>query len=148
MAAIRKENWTAGEYLEFERANGVRHEFIDGEIRMMTGGSRRHNLITGNINASLVYQLKGRSCESYASDMRVKIAARRYLYPDIVVACDHPEFEDGQFDTLINPTVIIEVLSPSTKDYDRNEKFAMYRARPTSRASNAIRAAVRTAHGN
>ncbi len=115
-------------YLAMERASDIRHEYMDGEIFAMTGASRKHNLINGNVFASLHSQLKNRPCEIYSNDMRVKMdEAGRYVYPDIVVACDTPRFEDEQLDTLLNPTLIIEVLSDSTEAYDRGGKFAAYR---------------------
>ena len=94
----------------------------------MTGASRQHNLITVNIARELSAQLKKRPCEAYMNDMRVKAAeARSYHYPDIVVVCGIPQFEDAQVDTLLNPTLLIEVLSPSTEAYDRGGTFAHYR---------------------
>ena len=95
----------------------------------MAGASRKHNTIVTNLAYLLVGQLKGRSCEVYNSDMRVKVSATGlYTYPDLVVVCGKPRFDDDQEDTLLNPTVIIEVLSKSTEAYDRSEKFAQYRA--------------------
>ena len=95
----------------------------------MAGASRKHNLIIPNLTYLLVGQLKSRSCEVYNSDMRVKVSATGlYTYPDLTVVCDKPRFDDDQEDTLLNPTVIVEVLSKSTEAYDRGEKFAMYRA--------------------
>lgn len=100
----------------------------------MTGASRKHNLITVNIAGELRNQLKKRPCEAYGSDMRVKAAeARSYHYSDIVVACGTPQFEDAHVDTLLNPTLQVEVLSPSTEAYDRGGKFAHYRKIPTLR---------------
>jgi Uma2 family endonuclease len=94
----------------------------------MTGASRKHNLITTNISSSLHTQLKGRPCEVYAVDMRVKVRATGlYTYPDVAVACGEPEFEDDFVDTLLNPTLLIEVLSPSTERYDRIAKSSYYR---------------------
>ena len=93
----------------------------------MPGASRAHNLITVHVTGELYIQLRTRSCEVYPSDMRVKVsAAGLYTYPDIIVVCDEPRFEDSHFDTLLNPTVLIEVLSPSTATYDRGEKFRRY----------------------
>ena len=93
----------------------------------MPGASRKHNLITGNTFVELHLQLRNRTCEVYPSDMRVKVSsAGRYTYPDVVVVCDEPRFEDSHFDTLLNPTVLIEVLSPSTAAYDRGDKFTSY----------------------
>ncbi|QDT67146.1 hypothetical protein MalM25_00430 [Planctomycetes bacterium MalM25] len=119
---------TAEEYLAFERASEERHEFVNGQIRLMSGASRAHNLIAMNLSGLVHAQLKGRPCEAYSVDMRVKIAEDgRYTYPDMAVVCDEPEFEDAVFDTLLNPNALVEILSPSTGDYDRGEKFASYR---------------------
>lgn len=123
---------TPQDYLAWERLQETRHEYVNGEIHAMTGASRKHNLINGNLYATLHGQLRGRPCEVYANDMRVKVdATGLYTYPDIVVACDRPEFEDDQVDTLLNPALIIEVLSESTEGYDRGAKFAHYRALPS-----------------
>jgi Uma2 family endonuclease len=119
------------EYLAIERRNEYKSEYIDGEMVAMTGASRRHNIITFNVVKALGRQLEGRPCEGYAGDMRVRIASRReyaYTYPDVVVVCGEPQFEDGHLDTLLNPTVLIEVLSESTELYDRGKKFSFYRA--------------------
>lgn len=116
------------EYLAIERKSEQKSEYWNGEMFAMAGASRSHNVIVLNIGSELRIQLKGRPCEVYLSDMRVKIpSAHSYMYPDIVVVCGQPEFEDNQSDTLLNPTVIIEVLSPSTADYDRGAKFGRYR---------------------
>jgi Uma2 family endonuclease len=121
-------SYTAEEYLALERAAPNKSEFVDGEIYAMTGASRAHNLISVNLARDLSAQLKGRPCETYVNDMRVKAAkARGYHYPDVAVVCGQPELEDREADTLLNPTVLIEVLSPSTEAYDRGGKFANYR---------------------
>ena len=114
---------TAEQYLEMERASDTRHEFVQGEVFAMSGASREHNLVTLNTALSLHSQLKGRPCETYSNDMRVKISPLGdYVYPDIVVVCNKPQLEDNHLDTLLNPTVIIEVLSDSTEAYDRGKK--------------------------
>ncbi len=120
---------TPEEYLAFERSQtDAKHDYLDGEIMAMTGASEAHNLITWNVLASLHVQMRGRSCRSYGSDMRVKIPATGlYTYPDISALCGEPEFADDVLDTLLNPSVIIEVLSPSTEAYNRGAKFAHYR---------------------
>lgn len=119
---------TEAEYLQFERAHELKHEFHAGEVLAMTGASRAHNLICTNLVITLGTQLRGQPCEVYANDMRVRVQpARLYTYPDISVACDEPQFTDDHVDTLINPTLIIEVLSPSTERYDRGRKFQHYR---------------------
>lgn len=121
---------TSAEYLAFERQQtDARHEYLNGQITAMGGASREHNLIVGNALASLHTQLRGRGCEAYSNDMRVNIPATGlYTYPDIAALCGEPVFEDDQFDTLLNPSVIIEVLSSSTEADDRGAKFAHYRS--------------------
>jgi Uma2 family endonuclease len=117
------------EYLRLERQSQYKSEYLNGEIFAMTGASRKHNLITTNISSSLHRQLKARPGEVYAVDMRVKVRATGlYTYPDVAVVCGEPQFEDDLFDTLLNPTVLIEVLSPSTERYDRIAKSSYYRA--------------------
>jgi Uma2 family endonuclease len=116
------------EYLAIERQSEYRSEFFDGEIIAMTGASRRHNLIVANLTRELTQQLKGKPCELYPNDMRVKVTSSRlYTYPDVVIACGEPQFEDEYVDTLVNPTLVIEVLSESTESYDRGKKFGYYR---------------------
>ena len=116
------------EYLRLERQSEYKSEYLNGEIFAMTGASRKHNLVTTNISSSLHRQLKGRPCEVYAVDMRVKVRATGlYTYPDVTVVCGDPQFEDEQVDTLVNPTVLIEVLSDSTERYDRIAKSSYYR---------------------
>ncbi|PJF39205.1 MAG: hypothetical protein CUN54_09220 [Phototrophicales bacterium] len=128
MSALPQEQWTEQAYLEFEREAEIRHEFLDGQVIAMTGASRAHNLIASTTNFLLYSQLRNRPCEVYQSDMRVKVAASGlYTYPDIAVVCDKPQFLDDAVDTLLNPTLIIEVLSPSTESYDRGKKFQHYR---------------------
>jgi Uma2 family endonuclease len=119
---------TPEEYLSLERQAEYKNEYFDGEIFAMVGASRKHNLISLNIAAELRAQLKGRPCETYGSDMRIKIpSATLYTYPDAVVVCGEPKFEDAHVDTLLNPDLIVEVLSKSTASYDRRQKFAFYR---------------------
>jgi|WetSurMetagenome_2_1015567.scaffolds.fasta_scaffold14528_3 Uma2 family endonuclease len=120
---------TPEEYLMFEReALDQRHEYFDGEIFAMSGASFRHTLISSAITGIFYNQLHGRNCSAVSSDLRVKIPdTGLYTYPDIVVVCGEPEFEDQVFDTLLNPVVIIEILSKSTENYDRGKKFENYR---------------------
>jgi Uma2 family endonuclease len=121
--------YTAAEYLSLERAATLeRSEFVNGHIYAMSGASREHNLITVNVSSLLNTQLRGRPCEVYTNDMRVQVnVTGAYFYPDVVVVCGEPQFQDANVDTLTNPTVIIEVLSPSTEGFDRGGKFAHYR---------------------
>jgi Uma2 family endonuclease len=118
-------------YLAAERAAEYKTEYFAGEIFAMTGASREHNLVATNCTITLGQHLRGRPCELYAGDMRVKISRTgSYVYPDVVIACGQPEFEDEHVDTLLNPTVVIEVLSPSTERYDRGRKWEQYRQIP------------------
>ena len=128
MASNPKDLMTVDEYLAFDRSSPVRNEYFDGEVFAMTGASRRHNLISVALSREISQQLDDRDCEVYVSEMRVKVAETGlYTYPDIVV-CDDPIFIDNEFDTLVNPTLIVEVLSKSTEGYDRGAKFEFYRA--------------------
>lgn len=124
----RKPHYTPEEYLILERKADYRSEYVNGQIIAMAGASRAHNLIATNFCREISQQLRGRPCEAYISDMRVKVSnTGLYTYPDVVVACGEIRFEDIDNDTLINPTVIVEVLSDSTEAYNRGEKFAHYR---------------------
>ena len=118
---------TPEEYLVRERKALTKSEYRDGRIYAMPGASHEHNVIMGNTFAELHIQMRDRTCIVYPSDMRVKVSTSGlYAYPDVIVVCDEPRFDDTHFDTLLNPTVLIEVLSPSTAAYDRGEKFAAY----------------------
>jgi len=128
MSSQIKTFFTPAEYLALERQSEFKSEYLNGEIFAMTGASRKHNLVTGNAFGALKEQLKNSPCEIYISDMRVKVTASGfYTYPDIVVVCDRPQFEDEEVDTLVNPTLLIEVLSTSTERYDRIAKTSYYR---------------------
>ena len=124
---------TPEEYIALEREalpspEIVRSEYLNGKIIGMSGSNRAHNLITGNIFGELHTRLKGSGCVAFANEMRVSIpAAKSYFYPDVGVVCEEPRFEDDVFDTLLNPIIVVEGLSPSTEAYDRGEKFAHYR---------------------
>jgi len=125
--AFKTEPITAEEYLAFERAAKDKHEFVGGRIVAMAGATDRHNVIASNVFGELWTQLKLTKCRPFASDMRVNAKRGNYFYPDIVVTCGERKFEDvKKKDVLINPTVILEVLSKSTKLKDRNEKFDSY----------------------
>jgi len=109
-----------------------KHEYIDGEIVAMVGASFRHNLIQTRMLAALYARLRGGPCEALPSDLRVAIPALGiYTYPDITVICGEPRLEDNEHDTLLNPSLIAEILSPSTEGYDRGLKFQRYRLIPT-----------------
>ena len=119
--------FTPEEYMTQERKALHKSEYLNGQIFAMSGASRAHSLITGNIFYCLYNQLITSDCEVHSSDMRVQPSPIAYFYPDVVVACNEPRFEDDVFDTLLNPVVILEVLSPSTAAYDREEKFSHHK---------------------
>lgn len=121
---------TVEEYLELDRhAIGKRYEYLDGEIYMQAGGSANHSAISANIIAYLRNALRGSPCFPFTSDMRVRLTKTRYVLPDVVVSCDQKD--RGDVDLIESPRVVVEVLSPSTKDLDRDKKFVAYRAHPT-----------------
>jgi Uma2 family endonuclease len=116
------------EYLRIERQAETKSEFFDGEMFAMAGGTATHSLITTNLTIELGNQFKGTGCLTYNGDLRVKAEATGlFTYPDISVVCGGPRFLDEQEDTLLNPTLVVEVLSDSTEAYDRGKKFEHYR---------------------
>ncbi len=127
--ALRKEKlYSPEEYLEFERTAGVRHEYFDGEIYEMAGESLAHSRICVNIAGEIRNALKGTQCEALSPNMKVRAESKgMFAYPDLSVVCGQPVFHDLQKDVLLNPKVIIEVLSPSTQRYDQTKKFFRYR---------------------
>lgn len=128
MSAVPKIYLTPAEYLAFERQSEIKHEYFRGELFAMSGASRQHVRIAVNVTILLGNQLKRRGCDVFNSDMRVKVSPTGlYTYPDLVVVCGRPRFEDRELDTLLNPTVVVEILSKSTEAYDRGEKFTQYR---------------------
>lgn len=128
MSTQPKPYLTPEAYLAFEREAEVKHEYYAGEIFAFAGASEEHNLIAGNVYAGLHAQLRKRPCKVYPSDMRVRVSPTGlYTYPDVTVVCGDARFADQHHDTLLNPTVIVEVLSPSTAGYDRGETFEPYR---------------------
>lgn len=115
-------------YLELERKAITKNEYVNGEIIAMAGASFAHNFITLDTATHLNNQLMDGACQVATGDLRVKVSqTASYFYPDIVVVRGEPQAEDNTFDTLVNPTLIVEVLSASTETYDRDEKFAHYR---------------------
>lgn len=134
MAAEPKRAYSESAYLMLERDSEVRHEYHAGEIFAMVGASEAHNLIVTSAVFSLYGQLRARPCRIYSTDMRVRVAATGlYTYPDLIVFCGESRFTDDTFETLANPTVIIEVLSDSIERHDRGKKFQHYRALPSLR---------------
>jgi Uma2 family endonuclease len=127
-SAARITRYTPEQYLALERNADFKSEYCDGFITAKAGASREHNLITLNLGGEISSQLKNRPCEAYISAMRVLVSRTGlYTYPDVVAVCGEPRFEDDEVDTLLNPTVIVEVLSPSTESDDRGKKFGHYR---------------------
>jgi len=123
---------TEDEYLAFERTSEGRHEYADGEIFAMSGGTGNHAAVMLSIGSELRVALRGRNCRAFSTELRVYIPrTRRYVYPDASVVCGGVEYLDAANDTLLNPKVIVEVLSPSTEGYDRGDKFAQYRSIPS-----------------
>ena len=119
---------TPEEYLTWERKQPFKNEYHNGQIIAMSGASRSHNRITVDITIQLGNQLMDSDCEVFANDMRVRTSPTvSYFYPDVIVVCGEPRFEDDTFDTLLNPILVIEVLSPSTAAFDRGEKFEHYK---------------------
>jgi Uma2 family endonuclease len=128
MSSQPKTYITPEEYLTIERKAEYKSEYVNGEMFAMAGVSERHVLIVTNIVVELGGQLRRRPCTVYSTDLRLRVSPTGlYTYPDVVVVCGQARFADDQKDTLLNPTLIIEVLSDSTKDYDRGGKFQHYR---------------------
>ena len=123
---------TPQEYLARERKAAFRSEFYRGEMFAMAGASKEHTYIKDNLAGETRSQLKGGSCRAMTSDIRVKVnATGLYTYPDMVVVCDEALYEDREVDTLLNPRVVVEILSDSTEKYDRGVKFGHYRQVPS-----------------
>lgn len=127
MSALAKPRFTPEEYLKMERQADHKSEYYSGEIFAMAGASFPHNVLVANTVLEFGNRLRGRPCRAVSSDQRVLVKPTGlYTYPDVVIVCGQPQFGDDHLDTLTNPLVIIEVLSPSTELYDRGEKFAHY----------------------
>lgn len=128
MSTQKIKKLTPEEYLDIERNAECKSEYYNGEIFALAGASYVHNRITRNISKALGLQLKGTKCEEFQSDLKIKEKiSGLFTYPDIVVICGEPEFYDEEKDVVVNPTVIMEVLSKSTETYDRGFKFELYR---------------------
>ena len=128
MSLQPKPRLTPEDYLALERSADFKSEYFNGETFAMTGASRAHNTIVLNIGSEIRQQLKKRPRKVYANDMRVKVdPTGLYIYPDVVVVCGKEQFDDTHLDTLLNPTLIVEILSESTEAYDRGRKFEHYR---------------------
>lgn len=134
MGAARQALLSEAEYLALEEQSQVRHEYVDGQVYAMAGGSQRHNCIALNVASSLLMALRGKPCRVFMSDVRLKVARdNAYYYPDVMVACGATERLAGDQNSLDDPLLVVEVLSPSTETIDRREKLAAYRRLPSVR---------------
>ena len=132
MIATEKQPISAEEYLTWERQALEKSEFFNGEIIPMAGATRNQNRIKENMSVEIGMALKGTDCQSFSSDMRVHLPETAlYAYPDIVIVCGEPDLLPDEFDNLLNPAVVVEILSDSTEDYDRGRKFLRYRSIPS-----------------
>lgn len=129
MASEPRPRLTIPEYLALERESEMRHEYLDGEMFAMAAPSRSHSFISGNVFGQIWAQLRGRPCEAHQETMRVRTPSGLFAYPDVVALCGEPKLDDSG--TLLSPVLIVEVLSPSTENYDRGTKFAHYRSIPS-----------------
>jgi Uncharacterized protein conserved in cyanobacteria len=125
-------HYSLDEYFSVEEMSAIRHEYSDGEIFAMSGGSRNHNQIAQNLTRAFD-ALRSKGCRSYLTDVRLKTPAGLYTYPDVIVICGPVVLTGDRLETVTNPVVLAEVLSNSTRDYDRGQKFELYRSIPTLR---------------
>jgi Uma2 family endonuclease len=134
MSAVPVAPVSRAEYLRRERRAEFRSEYHRGHVVAMAGASRNHNRIVTNLSTTLDNQLRAQACNVYSTDLRVSVrGGEHYVYPDVVVTCGHEQYEDSELDILVNPLVVIEVLSESTEAYDRGEKFRLYQTIPSLR---------------
>jgi Uma2 family endonuclease len=122
-----RHRYTYHEYLVLDRTANVRHEFFAGEIYAMAGGTREHAALAANVTAALGAQLRGKRCQTHSADLRVRVLDTGLAtYPDVTVVCEHAEMDPADAHTLVNPTLLVEVTTPGTEDYDRGEKLEQY----------------------
>ena len=134
LARTEEQVYTPQEYLDFEVGSPERHEYINGEVCLMTGGTPNHNKIAGNFYAALNFSLKRQPYQVFVTDQRLWIPEKKiYTYPDVMVVQGELQLQEGRKDTIVNPLLIAEVLSESTRSYDKDAKFAAYRTIPTLR---------------
>jgi Uma2 family endonuclease len=127
-------HYTRAEYISLERASNVRHEFLNGVIYAMAGGSREHAAIAANVITALSLALRGRTCSVHSSDLRIRVVETGLeTYPDVTVVCGHAEIDPEDRHVVTNPVLVVEVTSPSTEEYDRGEKLAHYKRIPSLR---------------
>lgn len=123
-----EKTYTAEDYLKFDRRDNAKQEYSNGKVVNSSGSSRRHNLIGSNTTIAIGSRVRGHKCEVYVNDMRVKLAPHNYCYPDVVVVNGEPQFEGKELDILLNPTVIVEIMSRATLNHDKTEKLDRYLA--------------------
>ena len=134
MVAEQRQFITQDAYLAMEREAFEKSEYFEGQLYPMAGATKEHNRIKENLSGEIYIALQEHMCQSFSSDFRVHVPKNGlYTYPDLIIVCDEPELLDEKFDTMLNPTVLIEILSKSTRGYDKNAKFALYRDIPTLR---------------
>jgi Uma2 family endonuclease len=126
--------WTFEEYLAYEDETGIKHEFINGEIYAMTGGTFEHGQIANNVGAELRAQVRKTDCRAVNSDVKIKISDEIFVYPDVTVVCGEAKFADTKRTLLTNPTLVVEVLSDSSKNYDKGAKADYYLGLPSLKA--------------
>lgn len=124
--ARQPEHYTVEEYLYWERIADVRHEYYDGQIVMMAGGSPRHSLLGANLIAEFHRAVSGSGCRVYTSDLKIRSSPSQFVYPDVTVVCGELQFHDAERDVVTNPRLIVEVLSPTTETTDRGVKWLHY----------------------
>jgi Uma2 family endonuclease len=133
-ANAHRVNYTFREYLAHEAVSNVKHEFLDGQIYAMAGGTPSHAALASAVTGQLYPQLRGGPCRSFSSDLRIRVLATGLTtYPDVTIVCGAPELDPDDENTVTNPTLIVEVLSPSTEEYDRGEKLEHYQRIPSLR---------------
>ncbi len=130
MSTQRKHDrlYTLDDYFSVEETAAIKHEYYDGEIFAMTGASLNHNRVAANIFTALSIALRDRPCDVFTSDMRIATSSKLYTYPDVSIFCDPVELTKDKYDTAMNPTILVEVLSKSTQKYDRGQKFDQYKS--------------------
>jgi Uma2 family endonuclease len=134
VSGARHHRYTYEEYLAFERSSNVRHEFFDGEIYATAGGTPPHAAICANVSSLLRTQLRGRGCQTYSPDLRIRVLETGLAtYPDVSVVCKPMELDPADRNTATNPILVVEVLSPSSAEYDRGEKLEHYKRIPSLR---------------
>ena len=133
MSSAAIQRYSPADYLALERASEFKHEFFDGELFRKAGGTIEHSQIAANVIGTLGNSLADSPCRVLTSDMRIKLPTGLYTYPDVSVVCDQPQYEDDHTDVLLNPLVMVEVLSPTTEAYDRGKKFRHYQTCPSLR---------------